>query len=96
MEAVLEGLVWSVSRAEVLSVTTFQGEDGKPLGWVQLKYWGGKKGIMVDPEVALRFKALQGKMVVAGGDLEVEVKRGKDGSAYTSVQFGLGRLELVK
>lgn len=80
----VQGLKWSVAPARVYDTGSFQDDDGKPMAYVKLEYFGGMTTIMIDPIQVVKFEPFKGKIVSAGGDLFVEKK--KQGF---SVKFGV-------
>ena len=91
MAKVTDGLRWALDQAKVVDSNSFQSDDGKPMAYVKLAYFGGLTTIMVTPEDARRFEPLIGKMVTASGGLIVEKKR-----SGVSVQFSIDVLEAIK
>ena len=70
----MDGLSWNVDEARVDDVGSFQDDEGKPMAYVKLAYFGGVNIIMISPVDVKRFEAFRGKRVIAGGALHVERK----------------------
>ena len=76
-----EGMKWSVEQAKVMSADFFQTDEGEPMAYVKLAYFGGYTTIMCSVEDSKKFKPHTGKMVSCGGALWVEPK--KNGAKIT-------------
>ena len=85
----VEGLHWGVNLARVREVNSFQSEDGRPIAYVKLEWFGGAATILCEPEDAERFRRYERKFVKVAGPLQYDPAKRK-------ATFGIATLTEVQ
>jgi hypothetical protein len=83
------GLRFSCDDADIIDGNTFQDDDGKPMAYVKMAYFGGTSTIMLDAAEYKRFQPFIGKTVSVSGTFTVE----KKDKGLSKVKFDLAEIK---
>ena len=71
-----QGIKWNVDQAMIEDCGSFQTDEGEPMAWAKMAYFGGMASLRITPDDLQKVAPHKGKMVSAKGRLHYEVKKG--------------------
>jgi hypothetical protein len=71
-----QGIKWSVNQAKIEDCGSFQTDEGEPMAWAKMGFFGGLASLKITPDDLQKVTPHKGKIVSITGRLRYEVKKG--------------------
>lgn len=84
------GINWNTQEAMISDCGAFQTDEGEPMAYAKMEYFGGKISLNITPDDLQKVAPHKGKMVTCAGKLSYEVKKG---TGKETIRFSIDEIK---